>query len=362
MLQPLFRQLSASQPTLFQLSSTLAIGIVLAPIPTNAATDATVERPYENFSSYSTTNPVNGDITDIYFPTLDNDSAVDDLPIVLLLQGALVDKRFYSDYASQVARYGFAVAVPNHIQSVPGFGDVLAPEPSQIPAVVEQFIAESTDPSSPLSGKVNSQKLGLLGHSLGGAVGLSSIGEICLPVFCSEPFERTEALMGSAFFGANLRDQNDTFLAIENEGVGIALIQGEQDGRALPINAERTFAQVQTPPKALITLGGVNHFGITNAPTPEGAVPDPNPQQLSQERSIETISRWSGLFLRGTVLEDQNALDYVFDVGESLDPAVIDVDAERAKEPQAASVPEPFSLIGIAGGLLSLALLDRRKS
>ncbi|MGB7086109.1 MAG: chlorophyllase [Phormidesmis sp.] len=361
MLRPLFTQLPLPQPALFKLSYALAIGIVLTPIRAHAAPDTTVERPYENFSSYSTPNPVNGDVTDIYFPTLDNNVAADDLPIVLLLQGALVDKGFYSDYASQVARYGFAVAVPNHFQTVPGVGDVLASEISQVQTVVDHFVVESNDSDSPLSGKVDTEKLGLLGHSFGGAVGLSVIGEVCLPGFCIEPFERPEALMGGAFFGANLRDQNDVFPAIENEGIGISLIQGEQDGRALPTNAERTFEQIQTPPKALVTLNGVNHFGITDVNVPEGAVPDPSSQSLSQEMSTETIARWSGLFLRGTVLEDQAALDYVFDAGEGLDPTVTNVEKQQVERQQATSIPEPFSLIGVMGGLLALVLLKRQK-
>ena len=368
-LSDISRKRILSQTAFYRYTSILVAGFALSIGQASIASTNVVspyESLYESFDSYSTTNPINGDATDIYFPTLDSGAPVDDLPVVLMLQGALVDKGFYSDYASQVARYGFAVAVPNHIQTVPGFGDVLAPEISQVQAVLDQFVAESSSMNSPLGGKVDTEKFGLLGHSLGGAVGLSSIGEVCLPGFCLEPFERPEALMGGAFFGANLRDQSDTFLAIENEGVGVALIQGEQDGRALPINAERTFDQIQTPPKALVTLAGVNHFGITDVNVPSGAIPDPNGQRLSQADSVETIARWSGLFLRGTVLEDPAALDYVFKVGESLDPAVVSVEGQPAeKQPvekqPAKSVPEPLSLMGVAGGLLSLVLLKQQK-
>ena len=338
-------------------TSALAAGVTLTILhPNVASANALNLAPrYESFDSYSTANPINGDATDIYFPTVGG-STIDDLPAVLLLQGALVDKGFYSDYASQVARYGFAVAVPNHVQTIPGFGDVLAPETTQAQAVLDQFAAESNNPDSPLNGKVDTQKFGLLGHSLGGAIGLSAIGEVCLPGFCSAPFERPEALKGGAFFGANLRDQTDTFLPIENDGIGVALIQGNQDSRALPINAKRTFDQIQTPPKALITLDGVNHFGITDVNVPNGAIPDPNSQALLQEASIETIARWSSLFLRGTLLDDQDALDYVFNAGKDLDPVVVSVEGKRA-EP----VSEPVSLVGVAGGLLSLIYLKNRK-
>ena len=60
---------------------------------------------------------------------------------------------------------------------------------------------------------------------------------------------------------------------------------------ALPINAERTFEQIQTPPKALIKLDGVNHFGITKVNILEGAIPDPNAQTVLQQDSIEAIAR-----------------------------------------------------------------------
>lgn len=342
----------------FTFSTLSSVLIAACTFPVSAAANSLV-RPYQTFDSYTTINPINGDATDIYFPTTNttpnNRLPADNLSVVLLLQGALVDKSFYSDYASQVARYGFVVAVPNHFQMVPGFGDVLAADTSQIQATLDQFADEVNREDSPLKGKVNLQKLGLLGHSLGGAVGLSAVGDVCVPPFCLQPFKRPEALLGGAFFGANLRDQNDIFLPIANAGIGVALIQGEQDGRALPLNAERTFDEIQTPPKALITLVGVNHFGITNVMTPTGAIPDLNPQTLAQAESIETVARWSGLFLRGTVLNDQAALDYIFNTGEQLDPVVVRV------EGQAAAVPEPASSAGLASvGLVSFIVLKRR--
>lgn len=283
----------------------------------SAATDSSKAIPfdptphYQNADSYSTTNPFNGDDTDIYYPS-ESGVAAGDLPVVLLLQGALVDKSFYSNYASQVARYGFAVVVPNHFQDSPNFGRALLSEKSQLQAVLDQMNAEVTNPTSPLNSKVRTQQLGLLGHSFGAAVGLSSIGNLCLPeLLCFNPTERPKELASGAFFGANLRDRTEVFLPIENNGIGIALIQDDLDGVALPLRAEKTYAQIQAPPKALFSLSGVNHFGITNINNPKGAFPDSNNPTVEQAVSIEAISRWSGLFLRGTLLEDAAALDYL---------------------------------------------------
>ncbi len=354
------KQFSVSKAKSFYRLSLLVAGVSLAVVQvgTMPAIAFTPTRLYESFDSYSTLNPNNGNATDIYFPTLDSGAAVDDLPAVLLLQGALVDKAFYSDYASQVARYGFAVSVPNHVQSIPGLGDVLAPNTSDVQEGLDQLIFESNSSTSPLNGKVNTEKFGLLGHSLGGAVGLSAISEICVPGLCPAPFTRPDALLGGAFFGANLRDENDVFFPINNEGVGVALIQGNQDGRALPVNAERTFEQIQTPPKALIELDGVNHFGITNVNAPDGSIPDPNVQTVSQQDSIETVARWSGLFLSGTVKGDREALDYIFESGVNIDPIVISIEGQPAEEAQ--SVPEPSFLLGMLGASLGLLTLKKR--
>lgn len=61
--------------------------------------------PFKETSFYSTTISANNDLADIYYPkTSDLNSGNYSFPIVLLLQGALVDKSFYSDYASHVAR------------------------------------------------------------------------------------------------------------------------------------------------------------------------------------------------------------------------------------------------------------------
>ena len=328
---------------------TLTVGMALNTLSPKFAWGVSFDAAprYQTFSSYSTTNPFNGDATDIYYPTLDDASAVDDLPIALMFQGALVDKSFYSDYASQVARYGFAVVVPNHSPTIPDFGNALLSETSQSQAVLDQLAVENRRKNSPLNDKIDTGKLGLLGHSFGAAVGLSTIGEVCLPVQCAEPFERPEELMAGAFFGANLRDSDDAYLPIENGGVGVVLIQGDRDGRALPIRAELTYDQVQSPPRALITLGGVNHFGITDVNMPAGAIPDPTAQIVEQTVSIETTARWSGLFLRGKLLDDGAALEYVLDTGAEQDLSVVSAEAE--------AVPEPstwLSSVGLAIGLI----------
>jgi predicted dienelactone hydrolase len=70
------------------------------------------------------------------------------------------------------------VVVPNHQrtltaptgQSITG----LFPEPQQVNDVLEQMVIEDNNPDSLIAEIVDTDKLGLLGHSFGGSVGLGA--------------------------------------------------------------------------------------------------------------------------------------------------------------------------------------------
>ena len=313
---------------------------------------------FKEAESYSTTISGNNDLADIYYPKpSDLNSGNYSFPIALLLQGALVDKSFYSDYASLVAQYGFVVVVPNHFRPSPinpTSPPNLLSETSQIGAVLSQMAIENTNPTSPIASVVNTQRLGLLGHSFGGAVGLSAIANKCLIFLCREPFTRPKELLAGAFFGSNLRNPiANEFVPIANDGIAVALIQGDIDGVALPDRTQSTFDQIQTPPKALVTVRGANHFGITDVNNPAGANPDRNTPTLDQAVGIETIARWSALFLRANMLEDPAAYDYIYSQGDTLDPNV---------SVTSVAVPEPSSLAGsVMFGILGLSYRWRKR-
>ncbi|MGF1482478.1 MAG: alpha/beta hydrolase family protein [Cyanophyceae cyanobacterium] len=289
---------------------------------------------------FTTTIPTDGNPADIYFPRV---SATSDesFPTAILLPGALVDKSFYSNFATQVASYGFIVAVPNNTVSLPQFDfNGLLPEASQINAVYDFVLTESENSTSPLADIVDLDKLALLGHSQGGAVGLTAIEGSCIFPFCLGDFSRPEALMAGAFYGTNRFDPLlMEFIPTNNEGIPIALVQGSLDGVATPEEALATFNLIQDPPKALISVNGANHFSITNVDNPPGALPDFSNPTLAQDEAIETIARWSALFLRATVLDDADAFELVFD-GEAKAPNVSVIAEVKA-------VPEPNSLLGL---------------
>jgi predicted dienelactone hydrolase len=310
---------------------TIVIGaIVLTPIVCligpQSATAGAIPTFYRKTDRATLTIAADGDRADIYFPRLSKSQRDrTELPIVLMLPGALVDKADYSNFATQVARYGFVVVVPNNQRILigpngQGFPGLFA-EQEQVNQVLAQMRVEDRNPTSPIFKLVDPTKLGLMGHSFGGGAGLGATQtQSCLPGICSSNYTRPPELKAGIFYGTNYRNQQtQQFLPINNDGIAIGLIVGSRDGAALPATSQATYNQILNPPKALITVAGANHYSITNQDNP---VRDPNRATLDQSIATRTIAHWSGLFLRAAMLNDRRVLDTVLLVGDELDPNV----------------------------------------
>ncbi|BAY85018.1 hypothetical protein NIES267_45160 [Calothrix parasitica NIES-267] len=98
----------------------------------------------------------------------------------------------------------------------------------------------------------------------------------------------------------------------------------------------------------MISISGANHYGITNTNNPDGPRPDPSNPTIPQDVAVETIARWSGLFLRASILDDKKAFDYVYSTGDALDKNV-------KVTSQTKSVPEASSIFGL--GLFSIGFM-----
>lgn len=273
---------------------------------------------YNEIGHYTTT--IAGDPTDIYFPQLPDSSChPTEFPIVLMLQGALIDKSDYSNFATQVARYGFVVVVPNHeiTRTRPDGSSTtdLIAEQRQVNDVLTQLKAEDVDRTSPLFQIVDTTKLGLMGHSFGGAVGIGATQtEIQLPG--NEDYTPLPELKAGIFYGTSFGNpQTGEFLPINNK-VPLGLIRGSVDSVSPLIRSQSTYDQIQNPPKALITVEGANHYGITNEDNP---LRDPSRPTLEQAAATSTIARSSGLFLRATMLNDRTAFNAVFNATAPFD-------------------------------------------
>ncbi|MDJ1184232.1 PEP-CTERM sorting domain-containing protein [Roseofilum casamattae] len=314
---------------------------------------------YSTVNNYETTILNSGDLADIYFPDLSNETNPDSLPMALLLQGSYVDKANYSQYASTVASYGFVVVVPNNVNDVLtpfGFPEGFFSEQEQIIETLDYLEDENLNTSSSLFDIVDTDNLALLGHSYGGIVGLNAIEGTCSFPYCTSDFERPDALKAGVFYGS---DYNQLGIfpetpPINNGDVPIALLSGTLDGLASPDRIATTYEQIQQPPKTLVNVLGANHYGITNTNNPFATVPDFNFPTLEQEIAIETIARWSSVFLRANLLDDEDAIAYLYNTGDLLDTNVT-VTNQR-------SVPEPSTILGLLGfGLTAFRFKEKLK-
>ncbi len=288
---------------------------------------------FEETENYETTIPrYDGDPADpadIYYP-LANDNQTRTFPLALLLQGGRIDKKYYSTFARTVARYGFIVVVPNHMNvfSVPGVeAEDLFAEAQQMYDTLEFMAAENTNPESPIAGIIDTQTLVMLGHSYGSAVTIGAIQNVCEYPLCEGgEFTRPEELKAVALCGINTRPHGDPtsprIRDTHNRGMPIAFINGKLDSNASYVESIRSFNKIEDPPKLLIFIDGANHYAMSNENNPPGPGPDNAEPTLDQQVSIETSARWSALFLRAHALNDEAAHEYVHETGLYLDQNV----------------------------------------
>ncbi|TYB64271.1 alpha/beta hydrolase [Nonomuraea sp. PA05] len=285
----------------------LAVAVLVVPASPAGAAPAWV-------SSYEL--QIGADPATVYLPP-----GRTELPVALLLQGGNVPRESYGRFARTVAGFGFAVAVPDHRRAV-GPVSGLYPESAQLAATVTWAAQENTRAGSPLAGRLDADRLVLLGHSFGAAAGLFAAGNACVPPFCFGPvYQRPAALRAAAFYGAATATQGGPVVPVANAGVPVALVQGEVDGVNPPAAARATYDGLSSPPKAYVTVHGANHYGVTDTQTPAGALPDPSAQTVTQDASIDATARWSALFLRAS-LGDALAAAYVYGFGDGSDDSV----------------------------------------
>lgn len=259
--------------------------------------------------------------TDVYVPLFDRNQRPTPLPVAIVLQGALVDRRHYSRFARTLAAQGFVVAVPEggHAFGLGPFIDLADVRP-----VLDWLRSESARVDSPLAGVVETNRLVLVGHSFGGAAALDAARDVCAFPFCSEPPTWRENLMGVAVYAADLADPRrpGAVPLVDNGRVAVIIIAGDRDGLADLRDAAATFDRVQDSPAAFVTVRGAAHYSITDAENLPEALDDPGAATLDQLVATETIARWTGTLLRALALRDPDAIEYVTTSGPPADSNV----------------------------------------
>ena len=256
------------------------------------------------------TLPNGGDQADVHFPNIPAQlraTFTDAFPIIVLLQGANVNKDQYKPFARRLARRGFVVVVANHFRVLgpPGTPPSLFTSTGVITNVLTKMQSEDGDSASPLNGIVDTNTMGLVGHSFGGVAGLFASAGLCIPPFCETAppfFPRPAALKAAAFYGTDLAGATIP-PGFSTTGVAVALLQGSRDSLSTPAESAVTYPLLAQP-RALITINGANHYGICKDNNPTGAAPDLNPPALEQSEAISRIAQWASLWLRSQLKND----------------------------------------------------------
>jgi dienelactone hydrolase len=236
--------------------------------------------------------------------------------VVVLLQGANVGRQSYSGFSQTIAESGFIVVVPDHFRTLAGPTGPLSGLLSEEQVLLDaqsQVLAESARASSPIYRRVDATRLGVLGHSWGGATALYATEGVCQPLLCSGSFARPKELRASLVYGTFLRDSvTMAYSAIHNDGVAVSILQGDKDGNAPAAAGAATYEQLQ-PPRAYMVLNGANHFGICDENPAPGAKPDASAPTLAQPTGVERAGRWAALFLRAHVIDDPVARQQIYE-------------------------------------------------
>jgi dienelactone hydrolase len=253
-----------------------------------------------------------GDAADVYAPEIPyglRSKFASAFPLIVFLQGANVDKANYSKFALRVAAEGFVLVIPNHYRAIPLLAPVpgLYAEVSEVTDVLDAITAEDMDPASALAGIVDLGRMGVAGHSLGGAAGIDAAAGVCEFPLCTGSYTRPAALRAGIFYGTNEIDPaTGTVIERNTSGVAVALLQGTSDGVAAPAAADSTLPTLALP-HGLISIAGTNHYGICNTNNPAGASPDPNLPTVRQPASVDVIAGWVVQWFAANLPQRQDA-------------------------------------------------------
>ncbi len=244
---------------------------------------------------------------------------LDAFPMVPLLQGGNVPRAQYSEFAKELASYGFVVVVPDLKQTFGPPGSPALYFTSQwVPNWVGADLAQrDADPASPLRGIVDTSSMAVTGHSFGAAAAVAVVQGTCKPPFCFGPpfgyYQRPASLKAAVLHGfQNCDPTTHQCFYPDTSAAPTMIVNGGLDDPGAP-----TLAAYQSleRPRGLVVLDNVNHFGLTNQDLASPYGPNPEPNGVPQATSISSTARWTALWLSTHLLGNQDATELVFESG-----------------------------------------------
>jgi dienelactone hydrolase len=213
-------------------------------------------------------------------------------PLLVMSHGASGHPDEYAEQIPVWAADGFVVAAPEFPltnRDVPGaisnFADV-ADQPGDVSFVIDEVLAASGDPDSPLHGLVDLDAIGVVGHSLGGATTWA------VAFNTATRDERIDS--ATVFAGLVLDIPGGEF--VFDSGLPLLVMHGDADD--VPIDMDLAAYEQAVSPKWFVTLLGADHrLAFTDEASPYD----------------ELVTRTILDFWHGTLDVDAEALDRVTD-------------------------------------------------
>lgn len=255
-----------------------------------------------NVDRIDTTLPEAGSV-EVYYPK-DNRT---NLPVIAIHQGGNVHSSFYSRIASNIASQGYVVYVANRCTTffTQFFIKVSSAFSNEVYALAKR---QNSDTSSPLFGRIDPEKLGFSGHSLGGVVALYALNGICQFPFCDNGSSRLSQTKVVVLYGSGLNqgqlDPSKIVLDSNGKAVPVAFIQGSLDGAYKPAEGQAAYANYKSS-KILISLEGANHYSITDVSAPFGANAESNLSTVTQNDGLQRISELHVLLFNSFLKENK---------------------------------------------------------
>jgi len=226
--------------------------------------------------------------TDVYLP-----AGAGPFPFVAFAHGLSGHPRKFTQLLGAWAEAGYAVAAPafplsnDEVPGEPTWSD-LGNQPGDISFVVDELLAANGDPSSPVYGAIDPERIGVAGLSLGGATTYGvAFNDCCLD-------ERPVAAM--ILDGARLSVGGEFDFS---RGLPLMIVHADEDF-ALPYeDAVEAYAESATP-KWFVTLHEFAHA------SPFENDPDPADDLVT----ASTIAFWD-LYLRGDAEAEQRLVDAI---------------------------------------------------
>jgi predicted dienelactone hydrolase len=233
-------------------------------------------------------------------------------PLIVFSHGFTGSRRQSTSYSSHLASHGYVVVSPDYPLSSggapggPRLGDVVN-QPGDVSFLIDGFLAFSQESGNPFEGAVDSEDIGLTGHSLGGLTTiLATYGPLA-----DDRVDAAVPLAGPAcLVGASAFDDSRTPL----------LVIGGSEDRVVPWASVRQAYDQANAPRFLVQIVGGNHLRFADLDFEDPAAG--SVEALAGESFLSDVTRVGEV-------TDADLLTCLSDGADESSPAALSADRQR---------------------------------